>query len=83
MAVLVLHQEIMERLLLQDFDMNDFNMLMLFPCNVMFKEERGLITENLISISKEILLKNAETPFHSKCISTVRTKSDILELSEF
>jgi uncharacterized protein (TIGR02466 family) len=83
MAVLVLHQEVMERLLLQDFDMNDFNMLMLFPCNVMFKEERGLITENLISISKEILLKNAETPFHSKCISTVRTKSDILELSEF
>lgn len=63
--------------------MNHYNALTLFPCHVMYKEEKSLVTKDLISTSKEIVINNADAPFHSKCISTVRTKSDILDLPEF
>lgn len=63
--------------------MDTFNMLTLFPCQVMYREQTDLVTEDLLSFSRIILKDNVDTPFFSKCISTVRTKSDILELPEF
>lgn len=62
--------------------MNDYNMLTLFPCQVMYKES-DLVNDNIIKIAKNVATKYSDTPFYSKCISTVRTKNDILELPEF
>jgi uncharacterized protein (TIGR02466 family) len=62
--------------------MSEYSMLTLFPCHVMYKES-DLVTKELIALSKQIIIENSDNPFYSKCISTVKTKSDILELPEF
>ena len=63
--------------------MNDFSMLTLFPCHVMYREDKNLVTEDLVSVSRRIIKDNVDTPFYSKCISTIRTKNNVLELPEF
>ena len=62
--------------------MSDYSMLTLFPCQIMYKES-SLVDKNILQIAEKIIRENEDTPFYSKCISTVNTKNDILELPEF
>jgi uncharacterized protein (TIGR02466 family) len=62
--------------------MNNYNLLTLFPCNVLYKES-DLVNDNIIEMSRNLVKQYSDTPFYSKCFSTVQTKSDILELPEF
>ena len=61
---------------------NEYSELKLFPSYVMYRES-NLVTESLIETSKQILDNNKDKPFYGSCISTVNTKSDVLELKEF
>ena len=55
----------------------------LFPTRVVYKDNPGLVTESLVSASKQILNSHGEHPFHSPCISTVNTFSNVLDTLEF
>lgn len=55
----------------------------LFPTFVIYTENRQLITENILNESRKLIQKYGNNPFHSPCISTVKTKGDILELNSF
>jgi len=63
--------------------MIDLNILTLFPCHVMYREQKELVTDEILTVSRKIIENNADTPFYSKCISTIRTQNNILDLSEF
>lgn len=62
--------------------MSEYSALSLFPCHVMYKES-DLVDNNIIDVSRNLVKDHSDTPFYSKCLSTVRTKSSILELPEF
>jgi uncharacterized protein (TIGR02466 family) len=61
---------------------NVYSELSIFPCYVLSKDS-NLVNPSLIETSKNILRTNQDEPFYSSCISTVNTKSDILEMKEF
>jgi uncharacterized protein (TIGR02466 family) len=48
----------------------------------MYKES-DLVDNNIVDVSRNLVKDHSDTPFYSKCLSTVRTKSSILELHEF
>jgi hypothetical protein len=52
----------------------------LFPTFVVYTENKELITENILNESRKLIEKYGNTPFHSPCISTVKTFGDVLNL---
>ena len=55
----------------------------LFPTFVVYTENKELITENILNESRKLIEKYGNIPFHSPCISTVKTFGDVLNLPEF
>lgn len=55
----------------------------LFPSFVTYTENKEIVTDKLIEVSKKIISDYSDKPFYSPCISTVKTHGKILELPEF
>jgi uncharacterized protein (TIGR02466 family) len=55
----------------------------LFPTFVVYSDSENLISNDLITLSKKLLLDYGTKPFYSPCISTVEKMGGVLELPEF
>lgn len=55
----------------------------LFPTRVVYKDNPRLVTESVLTKSKEILERYQDSPFYSPCNSTVHTFARVLDLPEF
>lgn len=62
---------------------NTFMMDRLFPSTVIYKDFKVPDQSNIISLSKKLVNQYDDQPFYSPCRSTVKTKSDILDMPEF
>ena len=62
---------------------NTFGMDKLFPCKVIYKDFKVPNHNTLTDLSKQLVDQYDDRPFYSACRSTVKTKSDILEMPEF
>lgn len=62
---------------------NQFFVDSLFPSFVVYKDFEIENKKTIIKYSREILKEFSDSPFYSPCVSTVKTKADILELPEF
>lgn len=61
--------------------MNKFDSL--FPTVIYKKDNPKLINDSLKIISKKICFEQGDYAFQSKCISTIKTNNNILELPDF
>lgn len=55
----------------------------LFPTFVVYTENENLITKKIVNTSRDIITENIDKPFHSPCLSTVKTFGNVLDLPEF
>ncbi len=62
---------------------NQYCVNSLFPTTVLYKDSEGLITESVLETSLSLLEQYADRPFHSPCISTVKTYASVLKLPQF
>jgi uncharacterized protein (TIGR02466 family) len=62
---------------------NTFGMDRLFPSTVIYKNFTIANHSQIVDLSKQLVTKYDDRPFYSPCRSTVKTKSDILEMPEF
>lgn len=56
---------------------------MIFPTYVVYTDHKSIVNTDLIEKSKFILKTYSDKPFLSPCISTVKTKDNILDVEEF
>lgn len=62
---------------------NQYYYDMLFPSIVVYKDHEIDNKINLIDFSKKIINQYGNNAFYSECLSTVKTKNDILNFPEF
>lgn len=55
----------------------------IFPVTIAYSDHELKNSIQLLKVSKKIIDENNDKPFMGPCISTVRTKYDILEMEEF
>jgi uncharacterized protein (TIGR02466 family) len=55
----------------------------LFPTYVVYSDNEGIVTEEIIALSKRIVEKHSDVPFFSPCYSTVNTFTTVLDLPQF
>lgn len=63
--------------------MSEYFINELFPTRVVYKDRPDLVTESVLTKSKEILQQYKDKPFYSPCNSTVHTFANVLDLPEF
>lgn len=62
--------------------MSDHKLSMIFPCSLMHRDS-NLVTKKIVKLSKQLVMDYKDSPFYSKCYSTVRTNDKILDIPEF
>jgi uncharacterized protein (TIGR02466 family) len=63
--------------------MNEVYYDRIFPTLVVYTENKHIVDEKTVELSRQIIKEKAGRPFYSECYSTVNTFAGILELPEF
>lgn len=63
--------------------MNQLNYDYLFPSLVTYCDSPSLVTEELVSATKQVLADNPDRPFYSACASTVKKVDHLLDMPGF
>jgi hypothetical protein len=63
--------------------MSDVFCNVLFPTFIVYTDKPETVKQETVNFAKTIINENANRPFHSDCLSTVKTIGDILEYEEF
>jgi len=63
--------------------MSDVFCNVLFPTFIVYTDKPETVKQETVNFAKTIINENANRPFHSDCLSTVKTIGDILEYKEF
>jgi hypothetical protein len=55
----------------------------LFPTNILYRDSQDLVNDQILSFSRSLIEQYQGTSFYGRCVSTVTTFNNVLDLEEF